>query len=188
MAVAHVVDSLTAVGPLRARGISRLLDLGSGGGFPGIPLAAALPSDRALLVDSVGKKVGFLQTVVDAVGLATRVAAETVRAETLARDARDRERWPAVTARAVSSLAELVEVGLPLVAPGGVLVAWKRAPVDDELAAAAPALGALNAGEVEVVDVGVPGLEAHRLVLVPRGGRIDARFPRDPAERKRQPL
>jgi 16S rRNA (guanine527-N7)-methyltransferase len=188
VAVAHVVDSLTAVRPLRARGITRLLDLGSGGGFPGIPLAAALPADRALLVDSVGKKVGFLQAVVDAVGLASRVAAETVRAETLARDARDRERWPAVTARAVSSLADLVEVGLPLVAPGGVLVAWKRAPIDDELAAAAPALGALNAGEVEVVEVGVRGLEAHRLVLVPRGGRIDARFPRDPAERKRQPL
>ncbi len=188
VALAHVVDSLTAVAPLRARGITRLLDLGSGGGFPGIPLAVALPADRALLVDSVGKKAGFLRTVAEATGRAGSIAAEAVRAEALAHDARDRERWPAVTARAVSSLADLVEVGLPLVAPGGVLVAWKRAPLDAELEAAGPALRALDAGPVEVVETGVRGLEAHRLVIVPRGGRIDPAFPRDPAERKRHPL
>ena len=117
-----------------------------------------------------------------------RVAAEAIRAETLARDPRDREAWPAVITRAVASLAELVEVGLPLVAPGGVLVAWKREPLDVELAAAAPALAALRAGPVEVVDPGVPGLEPHRLVVIERGGPIDPAFPRDPAERKRRPL
>ena len=188
VAVAHVVDSLTAVAPLRARGITRLLDLGSGGGFPGIPLAVALPADRTLLVDSVAKKAGFLRTVAAATGRERSIVAEAVRAEALAHDARDREAWPAVTARAVASLADLVEVGLPLVAPGGVLVAWKRAPLDDELEAAGPALRALNAGRVEIVEAGVPGLEAHRLVIVPRGGRIDEAFPRDPAERKRRPL
>ena len=93
-----------------------------------------------------------------------------------------------MTARAVASLAELVELGLPLVAPGGVLVAWKRDPVDEELDGAAGALAALRAGPVSVVPTGVPGLEDHRLVIVPRGGRIDARFPRDPAERRRRPL
>jgi len=184
----HVLDSLSALPLLRTRGVSRLLDIGSGGGFPGLPLAVALGSDRALLVDSVGKKVRFLQTVIEATGLERRVAAETVRSEVLARDRRDRGAWPVVTARAVSSLAELVEIALPLVAPGGVLVAWKRAPVDDEIAAAEGALRALAAGPVEVVPVTIPGLEAHRLIVVPRGGPVDARFPRDPAERKRHPL
>jgi 16S rRNA (guanine527-N7)-methyltransferase len=184
----HVLDSLTAVPHLRARGICRLLDIGSGGGFPGLPLAAALGSDQALLVDSVGKKVRFLRTVVEATGLERRVAAEAARAEVIARDPRDREAWPAVTARAVTSLAELIELGLPLVAPGGVLVAWKREPVGEELAAAAGALEALRAGPVEIVEAGVPGLETHRLVIVPRGGRIDASYPRDPAERRRRPL
>ena len=70
----HVLDSLAAVSHLRARGISRLLDIGSGGGFPGLPLAAALGSDRALLVDSVGKKVRFMRTVVEAAGLARCIA------------------------------------------------------------------------------------------------------------------
>ena len=167
----HVLDSLAAVPHLARRGLTRPLDLGSGGGFPGIPLAAALGSDRALLVDSVGKKVQFLRTVVDATGLGRRVAAEQARAEVLARDPRDREAWPVVTARAVASLAELVEIGLPLVAPDGVLVAWKRGPVEEELEAAGRALRELRAGRVEVVPAGVPGLETHRLVIVARGGR-----------------
>jgi 16S rRNA (guanine527-N7)-methyltransferase len=184
----HVLDSLAAFPHLAKRGLTRLLDIGSGGGFPGLPLAVALGSDRTLLVDSVGKKVRFLETVIEATGLGRRVAAEVGRAEAIARDPRDREAWPVVTARAVSSLGELVELALPLVAPGGVLVAWKRDPLGVELAEAAGALDALHAGPVEIVPSGVPGCENHRLVIVPRAGRIDARFPRDPAERRRRPL
>jgi 16S rRNA (guanine527-N7)-methyltransferase len=184
----HVLDSLAAVPPLAALGIGRLLDIGSGGGFPGLPLAAALGADRALLVDSIGKKVRFLQAVIEATGEGRRVAAEQARSEALARDPRDREAWPAVTARAVASLADLVELGLPLVAPGGVLVAWKTEPLEGELDGAAGALAALRAGPVRVVPSGIPGLEGHCLVIVPRGGRIEARFPRDPAERRRRPL
>ena len=183
-----MLDSLAAAPHLRERGVTRLLDLGSGGGFPGIPLAAALGVERALLVDSVAKKVRFLQAVVEATGLADRVAAEPVRAEALARDPRDRGAWPCVTARAVASLAELVELALPLLAPGGVLVAWKREPLEAELDAAAPALAALRAGRVTVVPAGVGGLDDHRLVIVERGGAVDARFPRDPAERRRSPI
>jgi 16S rRNA (guanine527-N7)-methyltransferase len=184
----HVLDSLAAVPHLRARGLTRVLDLGSGGGFPGIPLAVALGTDRALLVDSVGKKVQFLRTVIAAAGLERRVAVEPERAEVVARDRRDREAWPVVTARAVTSLAELVEIGLPLVAPGGVLVAWKRGAVDAEVDGAAGALRALRAGRPQVVDAGVPGLDGHCLIIVPRAGPIDVRFPRDPAERRHRPL
>ncbi len=188
IALNHVVDSLAAVPLLRSRGITSLLDLGSGGGFPGLTIAAALPADRVLLVDSIAKKVGFLATVIEATGLGRTVAAEAVRAEALAHDPRDREAWPAVTSRAVAALSELVEVGLPLVEPGGILVAWKRLPLDEELAAAGPALDALRAGRLEVLDPGVPGLEAHRLIVVERAGPIDPRYPRDPAERRQRPL
>jgi 16S rRNA (guanine527-N7)-methyltransferase len=184
----HVLDSLAAVPHLRARGLTRVLDLGSGGGFPGIPLAVALGTDRTLLVDSVGKKVQIRRTVTAAAGLERRVAVEPERAEVVARDRRDREAWPVVTARAVTSLAELVEIGLPLVAPGGVLVAWKRGAVDAEVDGAAGALRALRAGRPQVVDAGVPGLDGHCLIIVPRAGPIDVRFPRDPAERRHRPL
>ena len=184
----HVLDSLAAVPHLRRLGVTGLLDLGSGGGFPGLPVAVGVGAQRALLVDSVGKKARVLTTVVEATGLGRKVAAEAARAEELARDPRDRGAWPCVTARAVTSLAELVELAMPLLAPRGVLVAWKREPIGDELDAAGPALRALRAGAVDVVPAGVPGLESHRLVIVHRGAAADARFPRDPAERRRRPL
>jgi 16S rRNA (guanine527-N7)-methyltransferase len=188
MARTHVLDSLAAVPLLRELGARCLLDLGSGGGFPGLPLAAALEAERVLLVDSVGKKARFLATVIEATGMASTAVAEQVRAEALAFDVRDRESWPVVTARAVAPLAHLIELALPLVAPGGALIAWKGASADDELAEAAGALRALRAGPVRVIDAHVPALEGHRLVVVPRDGPIDRRFPRDPAERQRRPL
>ena len=202
IAVRHVADSLTAVGELRRRRVDRFVDLGSGGGFPGLPLAAALPADRALLIDSIGKKVRFLATVVDAVGLGATVAAEAARSESLAGDPADRGSWPAVTARAVAPLAELVELALPLLEPGGVLLAWKRdGPGDgpalgDELAAGRRALAAMDpAARVSVVPVvagdppaAVRDLADHRLVVVERGrGPIDRAWPRDPAARRRAP-
>jgi 16S rRNA (guanine527-N7)-methyltransferase len=187
-----VVDSLTGLAVLRDRAIDRFVDLGSGGGFPGIPLAAALPADRALLIDSIGKKVRFLATAIDAIGLGQRVVAEAVRAESLAASRTDRGSWPAVMARAVGSLAELVEQALPLLRPAGILVAWKRG-LGGELAAAGRALAAIDpAGRISVQPVppapGVADLAGHVLVVVERGhAPIDPVWPRDPAARRRAP-
>ena len=187
VALAHVVDSLAAVGPLRERGIDRFIDLGSGGGYPGIPLAVAVPAARALLIDPVGKKARFLSTAIAAVGLQATVEAAAVRAEALARDPRHRGRWPAVTARAVGSLAELVELAFPLLEPGAVLIAWKRGDIDAELAAAEAAATALGGGTFEIRTVGVAGLDGHRLVLATARGRAPDTYPRDPAVRRRRP-
>jgi len=204
IAIRHVVDSLTGLAILRDRGIDRFVDLGSGGGFPGIPLAAALPADRALLIDSIGKKVRFLETVVAAVGLGGHVAAEPARSESLASNRADRGRWPAVTARAVAPLAELIELALPLLTGSGILLAWKRGVVDDpaglggEGDAALRALDAIDpGGRIEIVAAVPAGsarvaalgdLADHRLVIVERGtGPIGAGWPRDPATRRRAP-
>jgi 16S rRNA (guanine527-N7)-methyltransferase len=181
----HLLDSLTAVAPLRERGITQFVDLGSGGGLPGIPLAVALPADRALLVESVGKKAGFLDVAVQALGLTDRVVVEPRRAEAVARDPRDRERWPAVTARAVAALPELAELAFPLLAPGGVLVAWKRGAIEDEIGATASILDQLGRGRIEVLDPGVSGLPGNRLVIVEKTGRTGESWPRDPAVRRR---
>ena len=190
VALGHVVDSLTAVPVLRSRGVTRLLDLGSGGGFPGLPLAAALPAERALLVDSIAKKVGFLRTVIDATGLGghgspRRRSAPRRSPATRATGRRGRRSSPAPSRRS----AELVEVGLPLVAPGGVLVAWKREPFDAELAGAAPALAALRRGPGRGRSIpGSPGWSATGWSSSSAADRIDPAFPRDAAERKRRPL
>jgi 16S rRNA (guanine527-N7)-methyltransferase len=190
VAIRHVADSLTAVELVRRRGIDRFVDLGSGAGFPAIPLAVAVPVRRARLVEAVGKKAAFLSAAAGAVAAVVpdvhlEVACE--RAEAMAREPDARAAWPAVTARAVGLLGELVELAFPLLAPGGCLIAWKRGQLAGELAAAHRAMAALGGGSLEVVSVAGPGLAGHRLVVATRTGRVSQRFPRPPAQRRRQP-
>ena len=185
IALLHVIDSLTALEPMRVRGIDGFVDLGSGGGFPGIPLAVALPARQAVLVESIGKKAAFLQAVVGAIG-GDRVAVAATRSEALALTADHRERWPAVLARAVAGLAELVELGFPLLAPGGWLVAWKRGEIEAEIDRARRAIEALGGGSVEIVAVG-SHLPGHVLVFARKEGHTPRGWPRDPAARRREP-
>lgn len=182
----HVLDSLAALPILRERGVRRLLDLGSGGGYPGLPLAIALPAERALLVESIGKKAAFLGTAVSALGLGASVEVAANRAEALAGDRRHREAWPAVVARAVADLAELAELALPLVAVGGVLVAWKRTPIEPEIDRAREVIAALGGGTPAVRSVPVPGLDDHVLLLVDKLRPTPRTYPRSPAERRRR--
>jgi 16S rRNA (guanine527-N7)-methyltransferase len=169
VALLHVVDSLTAVPVLAARpGALRLADLGSGGGYPGLPVAIALPRARAVLVDSVAKKTRFLDTAVAVTGLGDRVAVERARAEELGQRIRGGRAAPfeVVTARAIGSLKRLAELTFPLLAPGGWLVAWKRGDIAAELDDLRATLPRLGGGTVRVDAVHVPGLEGHRLAIV----------------------
>ena len=132
----HVCDTLTAVAVLDAGDEPRLslLDLGSGGGYPGLPLAAALSWRRVALVESVAKKARFLSVaaraasdVLAAGGLvAPPIEVLAERAEDLAQEADQRGAWDVVTCRAVGSLAESAELALPLLRVGGRLIAWRR--------------------------------------------------------------
>jgi 16S rRNA (guanine527-N7)-methyltransferase len=187
VAVGHVLDSLAAVPRLRSLGIDALVDLGSGGGFPGLPLAVALPARQALLVESTGKKARFLETAIAAIGPIAGTAVAPVRAETLARDPAHRGAWPCVTARAVAALPDLIELAVPLLRPGGVLVAWKRGDLAAELAAGRRALDALGGGGIEPTPVDLPGLAGHTLILVSAAGVAPVAYPRDPAARARRP-
>ena len=90
-------------------------------------------------------------------------------------------------ARAVGALPELVELSFPLLARGGVLIAWKRGDVSAEATAAARAVDALGGGVLQTVDVSVSGLTGHRLVIVTKTGSTPDGFPRDPALRRRSP-
>ena len=197
----HVLDSLSAVPVLRGRvpSMPAVLDLGSGGGYPGLPLAVALPAGRLTLVDSVAKKTRFLGVVTDAARAAgCELAFEVLaaRAEQLAAD-HHRESWDVVTARAVGTLAEVAELGLPLLRRGGLLVCWKRdgaaagtdaATTSDlgrELHDAGPLLAELGSATPEVVPAETAGLPGHRLVLLHKVHPTPRRFPRIPAERRR---
>jgi len=204
----HVLDSLSAVPVLRGRvsDAAAIMDLGSGGGYPGIPLALALPAARLTLVDSVAKKARFLQVAADAVTMARNdepdrlvVDVQAIRAEQLAADER-RESWDVVTVRAVGTLAEVAELGMPLLRRGGLLACWKRvggstgtdpgAPpgLDQELRDARALIADLGGDTPEVVAVESAGLQGHRLVLVHKLRPTPRRFPRLPAERRRRLL
>lgn len=202
IAVRHVLDSLTAARLLESARVERFADLGSGGGFPGIPLAA-LGGRRVRLIESVAKKARFLAAVVGAIGLTDRVEILALRAEALAVD-RGRAGWDAVTARAVAPLADLVELAFPLLAPRGQLIAWKAATQvtardsRDELEPARRALAAIDPDATLRIELAAEGAAAaspalvaladHRLVVITRGpGPVAGRWPRDPAARRRQP-
>ncbi len=187
----HVLDSLTAVPLLRARGIDRFLDLGSGAGLPGVPLALALPAERCLLVEARAKKAAFLERAILELGCRDRIAVVAERAEEVALRPAERAAWPAATARAVAPLAELIELALPLLQVGGVLVAWKGARLEEELPAAERAAAIMGAAPPEVVEPAGSELRgllgARRLVIVEKRRPTPAGVPRSPAVRRRRP-
>jgi 16S rRNA (guanine527-N7)-methyltransferase len=181
----HLLDSLAAL-PLLPESVGRALDLGSGGGVPGIVLALARPSVRWTLVDSVRKKADALRSFVEVLGLANvEVLAE--RAELLGRGP-SRESFDLVAARACAALPVLAEYALPLLRVGGTLVAWKGQMSADELAAGAVASATLGGGAPEERPTGIPALGDHRFVLVEKLRPTDARWPRRPGEPARRPL
>ncbi|MBF8289364.1 MAG: rsmG [Chloroflexi bacterium] len=183
----HVADSLSALDLVRAGPHGSLLDLGSGGGFPGLPLALVLPGTRVLLVESVAKKAAFLEAARRALGLEGRVDVAAVRVESLVPPS-GKPAWDVMTARAVGSLADLVELALPVLAPGGRLVAWKRGEITAELEGAGRAAAVLGGSEPEVRTLpSGAGLDGHALVVVRRERPSPAGYPRDPAVRKRRP-
>ena len=129
----HFADSLEGLELMIMPGPAKLLDLGSGPGFPGLALAIVRPEWQVTSVEATGKKAAFQQQVVDLLGL-TNVRILPVRAETLARTPGHRNQYDVVTARAVSHLQILAELALPFVKPGGRLIAYKGPDIDTELA------------------------------------------------------
>ena len=185
----HLLDSLAALPLLDGSGAGAVVDLGSGGGVPALPLALARPEQAWTLVDSVAKKAAVLREMAEALGL-PRVTVLAERAETLGRDARYRERFAVVTARACAALPVLAELALPLLTAGGTLLAWKG-PLgegDEEMRRGRAALTQLGGGALRMVDPGLPALGGHRFAVVHKERSTPDRYPRRPGEPNRRPL
>ena len=181
----HLLDSLAAL-PLIPHAAELALDLGSGGGVPGILLAIARPSVRWTLVDSVRKKAVALRSFVEAMGL-VNVEVRAERAEALGRGP-SRESFDLVTARACAALPVLVEYALPLLRVGGSLLAWKGPISADELASGSVASATLGGSAPEEHPSGLPVLGDHRFVLIHKLRPTDPRWPRRPGEPARRPI
>ncbi len=160
-----------------------VLDVGSGGGLPGMPLAIALPDARITLLEATGKKVRFLQEVVRALGL-QNVTVVQDRAEDAGRDrSLHRERYDIVTSRAVGGLATLVELTVPFAKVGGLILAIKGERADEEIAESKAALHALHAHALETIRT-----ETGTIVPIRKMRTTPKIYPRRAGEPKRAPL
>lgn len=184
-AAVHLADSLAALELEAVRGAGMVADLGSGAGFPGLPLALALPEARVFLLESVRRRCDFLGLAVHTAG-ATNAEVVCARAES----------WPAglarcdlVCARALAPLAVLAEYAAPLLTLGGSLVAWKgtRSPDEEAEGAAAAAQLGLEAGQVVAVTP-YPGSRDRHLHPFVKRRPTPTRFPRRPGMARKRPL
>lgn len=179
----HVFDSLTLMGPLAAVGAERVIDVGSGGGAPGIPLAICMPSVAFTLLEATTKKATFLRHAATELGL-DNVQVVNDRAETAGRgEASGRERFDAVVARAVGPLDVLLELTVPFARVGGLVLAIKGEKAADEIAGARQALHRLHATVIDSIR-GPTGT----LVVVEKRRPTPRAYPRAPGEPKRRPL
>ena len=182
----HIADSLSGLCFKELARARRIADLGSGAGFPGLPLAAVLREARVDLVESSGRKCEFIERVVASADLG-RAHVVCERAETLA-GGEGREAYDAVTARALGRLSTIAELASPLLAEGGALVAWKGRRDVEEEAELARASQELAMTMIEVRPVGPYAGSRHRhLHLLQKTGPTPEGLPRRPGLAKKRP-
>jgi 16S rRNA (guanine527-N7)-methyltransferase len=182
----HVADSLTGLEFEQLASASRIADIGSGAGFPGLVLAVALPESKVDLIESVGRKCEFIERAIEAAGIANAKVINA-RSEDLAKGD-GRKAYAAVTARAVGRLSTLAELASPLLEEGGVLVAWKGKRDPDEetqLANAAPEL-AMRPEEIRHVGP-YAGSEHRHLHILRKCAPTPQKLPRRPGMAKKRP-
>lgn len=188
VAVKHMADSLSCYDERYFPKDASLLDLGTGAGFPGIPLAIFRPDLTVTFFDSLQKRLNFLNEVCRETGL-RKVAFLHGRAEEMAHQEAYREQFDLVTSRAVARLSILCEWALPYVRNNGLFIALKGAQYEEEIKEASNALRILGGTLEEVRPVTLPGLSDKRAVLyIRKSGTSPAKYPRKPKMAAKHPL
>ena len=188
VAVKHIIDSLTAYDAALFDGARTLIDVGTGAGLPGIPLAVYAPHPTVTLLDALNKRVRFLTEVTAAMGL-QNVRCIHARAEEAARTAEHRAAYDIVVSRAVARLPVLLEYTLPFVRVGGTLLALKGRAYAEEQKEARRAAEVLGGGRITARPVHLPGLDDVRAILtVTKERQTPAAYPRGGGAPTRRPL
>ena len=190
--IKHILDSLSIFnikilreGELKEK---RIIDIGTGGGLPGMLLAIFLPQSKIFLLDKSKKKTGFLRETIEALDL-RNIIVITDRAEELSRKSNFREKFDIVIARAVTKLNILLELAIPFCTIHGKIIFYKSKKVFEEIKEHSEAISKLGGGFEELCDVEVPDLEGFRTFLIlKKDKRTPLKYPRNFAKIKRKPL
>lgn len=186
----HFVDSLAlvnAMGEISTKEY-KIIDIGTGAGFPGIPLKIAFPQLKITLMDSLNKRIKFLNEVIEQLGL-KEITAVHSRAEDLGRDKDYREKYDLSVSRAVANLSTLSEYCMPFVKPGGFFISYKSGKIEEELSSAKHAIFLLGGKVNRIESFTLDGAEAERtLIKIEKVSEISKRYPRKAGVPGKEPL
>ena len=186
--VKHFLDSLSCVKAVDIKKVKRMMDVGTGAGFPGVPLKIAFPHLEACLLDSLKKRVNFLEETFDLLKL-TDITAVHGRAEEYAKNKAYRESFDLCVSRAVSNLATLSEYCLPYVKVGGSFISYKSGTVQEEAEQAEKAVKILGGKIRDVVYFSLPDSEIQRsLVVIEKVKSTSGKYPRKAGTPLKEPL
>lgn len=184
----HFIDSVCCVSDSRWSEAASVIDVGTGAGFPGLPLAIVSPEKEFLLIDSLNKRIRILDGIIAELGL-KNVSALHGRAEELARQKKYREKFDVCVSRAVSHLSVLAEYCLPFIREGGRLIAYKGPDADAEVGDAASALSVLGGSVEEISATCMENYGVnHRIVFIRKVKKTPASYPRKAGTPERSPL
>ena len=185
--IKHFLDSLSIIKAVDIKTCSNLIDVGTGAGFPGIPIAIVFPDIKITLLDSLNKRVSFLNEVIDELGL-VNVKAFHGRAEDYGRG-EFREKYDICVSRAVANLSTLTELCLPFVKMGGFFAAYKSEKVREEVESADKAIDLLGGKISEVVNFVLPSTDFDRsIVIINKIKETSMKYPRKAGTPSKQPL
>lgn len=184
----HFLDSLLIAGAYPMERAESFIDVGTGAGFPGIPLKIAYPDKKCVLMDSLGKRIKFLQEVVDNLQI-SGIELVHARAEDLAKKENYREKFDLSVSRAVANLSSLSEYCIPFVKPKGAFVSYKSGAVEAELSQAKKAVGMLGGRVEECRELILPGTDITRtFVIVRKESCTPKKYPRKAGLPTKEPL
>lgn len=184
----HFVDSLSIVKAVDMNQVSSVIDVGTGAGFPGIPLKIAFPHLKVVLLDSLNKRINFLNTVINELGLKD-ISTIHGRAEDFAKKPEYREQFDICVSRAVANLATLSEYCIPYVKKDGMFVPYKSGEIDEELDQSKKAIHVLGGKTQNVVKFQLPGTEIGRsFVVIKKLQNTAKKYPRKAGLPSKEPI